>query len=418
MKLRDKRSRATIDDRDVYPSRCNSCNSTFRIIPCEIAKGRESLCTSVYTTYVHHLGLQVFLSYGLLSGLNISSVASRDKPTMATTAYQPISSATDEDGAPIIPQTRPAASRRAYFTLLAVLAGCTLFVLGYAASMVLPGFDFGDSKKSCPCANAPDVPQYFQTSPELWAGPTATGKAPFMAQTVTFNPTATYVPNEPLRTAIPVEGMTDQDPGIFKMMGYLSPYTPSPGFGVNEYPLPQDAEIVQVQMLSRHGARYPTRNSNVYDFGKRIAGADELKASGPLAFLNAWEYQLGQEILVQRGRQELFDSGVLHSYMYSQLYNPNSKIIVRTTTQDRMLKSAEYFVAGFFGLEWTSNATIEVIIEQDTFNNSLAGWLNCPNGRKAPRLGNEAQKVWVNTYLQNGKPPVIGYDSETSLTAT
>jgi hypothetical protein len=31
------------------------------------------------------------------------------------------------------------------------------------------------------------------------------------------------------------------------------------------------------------------------------------------------------------GRQELFDSGVLHSYMYSQLYNPNSKIIVRTT---------------------------------------------------------------------------------------
>jgi hypothetical protein len=51
--------------------------------------------------------------------------------------------------------------------------------------------------------------------------------------------------------------------------------------------------------------------------------------------------------------------------MYGPLYNPNSKIIVRTTTQDRMLKSAEYFLAGFFGLEWTNNATIEVIIEQD-----------------------------------------------------
>jgi hypothetical protein len=43
-----------------------------------------------------------------------------------------------------------------------------------------------------------------------------------------------------------------------------------------------------------------------------------------------------------------------------------------------------------------------VIIEQDKFNNSLAGWLNCPNGRKAPRLGTDAQKVWVETYLQNG----------------
>ena len=27
------------------------------------------------------------------------------------------------------------------------------------------------------------VPQYFQTSPELWAGPTATGRAPFLAAT-------------------------------------------------------------------------------------------------------------------------------------------------------------------------------------------------------------------------------------------
>ena len=62
--------------------------------------------------------------------------------------------------------------------------------------------------------------------------------------------------------------------------------------------------------------------------------------------------------------------GVLHSYMYSKLYDPNSKIIARTTvrisepnpspedsltrskTQDRMLKSAENFMAGFFGLEW------------------------------------------------------------------
>jgi hypothetical protein len=339
--------------------------------------------------------------------LSKGTLASRDKPAMATTAYTPISSELDEDGAPIVVrQQRPTASRQIFWTLVGGLAACTLIVIGFAAGMVLPGFTFGGSGKKCPCDEPQDVPQYFQTSPELWAGPTATGKAPFMAQTVTFNPTATYVPNEPLRTAIPVDGMTDTDPGIFKLMGYLSPYTPSPGFGVNEYPLPEDAELVQVQMLSRHGARYPTRNSNVYEFGKKVAAADGLKASGPLAFLNDWEYHLGQEILVQKGRQELFDSGVLHSYMYSSLYNPNSKIIVRTTTQDRMLKSAEYFVAGFFGLEWTNNATIEVIIEQDTFNNSLAGWLNCPNGRKAPRLGSEAQKVWVATYLQNGRSQV------------
>lgn len=60
--------------------------------------------------------------------------------------------------------------------------------------------------------------------------------------------------------------------------------------------------------------------------------------------------------------------------MYGKLYNPESKIIIRTTvsvaihddggrpftviflirrqTQDRMLRSAENWAAGFFGLDW------------------------------------------------------------------
>jgi hypothetical protein len=106
--------------------------------------------------------------------------------------------------------------------------------------------------------------------------------------------------------------------------------------------------------------------------------------------------------------------------MYAQLYNPNSKIIIRTTvsthtirralnkranqlaqTQDRMLKSAEYFAAGFFGLQWTRNATIEVIIEENRFNNSLAGYLNCPNSNKV-NAGTGAASIWINNYLQNG----------------
>lgn len=172
---------------------------------------------------------------------------------------------------------------------------------------------------SCDCAEpTPTVPQYFQTSPELWAGPTKTGVPAFLAQTRTFDPTASFVPNQPLQTAIPIEGMGAANESIFQMMGYLSPYMPSPGFGVDEYPLPAGAEIVQLQMLSRHGSRYPTSGtgSNVMMFGQRIAEAKArrlgtFKATGPLEFLNDWEYQLGYEILVPKGRQELFDSGIL-----------------------------------------------------------------------------------------------------------
>jgi hypothetical protein len=131
-----------------------------------------------------------------------------------------------------------------------------------------------------------------------------------MAQTRTFDPAKTYVPNEPLQTAIPIQGMLEGNRSIFQMMGFLSSYFPSPGFGVDEYPLPAGAEIVQVQMVSRHGARYPTSNSGVEKFGKKFADASgKFKGSGPLTFLNSWTYQLGSNILVPRGREELFSSG-------------------------------------------------------------------------------------------------------------
>ena len=164
---------------------------------------------------------------------------------------------------------------------------------------------------SCPCPTKPP-PQYFQTSPELWAGPTATGKPAFMAQTRVIEPSETYVPNEPLQTSVPIEGMKQGNESIFKLMGYLSPYSPSPGFGVSEYPLPEGADLLQVQMLSRHGARYPTTGADVEKLGQRIAKAgDDFKPKGDLGFLKDWKYQLGAEILVAKGRQELYDSGTM-----------------------------------------------------------------------------------------------------------
>lgn len=139
-----------------------------------------------------------------------------------------------------------------------------------------------------------------------------------MAQTRVFDPTGTYVPNEPLQTSIPIEGMQEGNQSIFKMMGYLSPYTPSPGFGVDEYPIPHDAEIIQVQMLSRHGSRYPTSGSEVAQFGERIANAtDKFQPKGSLAFMKNWKYQLGAEILVPKGREELYQSGELSLLYFS-----------------------------------------------------------------------------------------------------
>ena len=189
-------------------------------------------------------------------------------------------------------------------------------------------------------------------------------------------------------------------------MGQVSPYFPNPsGFGVNEYPLPAGTNITQVHMLHRHGSRYPTTNASVEKFGtalEKLVANGTANFTGALSFLNAFKYELGNEILVPVGRQELFDSGVLHYYDYGHLYNTSTKIIARTTTQDRMLKSAEYFMAGFFGLQWTNNATLELIIEGNNYNNSLAGYDNCNNSNLAVAEGGaNASIIWQGTYLKD-----------------
>lgn len=123
----------------------------------------------------------------------------------------------------------------------------------------------------------------------------------------------------------------------------------------------------------------------------------EYYSTGSISFLNTWKYTEGINILSPWGRQELYDSGVLHNYEYGHLYDPNSgkKIIARSTTMDRMVKSAEVrvlhmmisifvdgflqnFLSGFFGLSWQNNATLELIIDETGFNNSLAGYNACP----------------------------------------
>jgi hypothetical protein len=48
------------------------------------------------------------------------------------------------------------------------------------------------------------------------------------------------------------------------------------------------------------------------------------------------------------------------------------------------------------------NATIEVIIEADGFNNSLAGYMACPNGRKL-RNAKAASVAWHTQYLEDGE---------------
>ena len=69
-----------------------------------------------------------------------------------------------------------------------------------------------------------------------------------------------------------------------------------------------------------------------------------------------------------------------------------------------MVKSAENFAAGFFGLAWTDNATIEVIIDQIDYNNSLSGYNQCPNANNyISEGGDNASVLFEDIYLKEAQ---------------
>ena len=151
------------------------------------------------------------------------------------------------------------------------------------------------------------VPDYFQTTPEIFAGPTVTGSAAFLAETnpAPF-PSTTYIPPQPLETQVPIQGTpqnADDNGNIFHLHGLLSHYFPNPdGFGVDEFPLPKGANISYLYMLHRHGSRYSTGAPGVV--GKIVNNTGKFTASGALSFLNDWTYKLGEQILTPVGHQE------------------------------------------------------------------------------------------------------------------
>lgn len=175
---------------------------------------------------------------------------------------------------------------------------------------------------------------------------------------------------------------------------------PSPhGFGAEELPVPPGANISQAHVIHRHGSRYPTTSSGAKEWAEKIRKHSH-EFSGRLAFLKDWKYLLGLERLTANGRLELFKSGVLHNYNYGKLYNETERLVARTTTEYRMLESAENFLAGFFGLNWAKKVDLEVIIESEGFNNSLSGGSNCPNIGKAYGVMNSVAGRWKDNYLK------------------
>ncbi|CAF1589090.1 unnamed protein product [Adineta ricciae] len=166
----------------------------------------------------------------------------------------------------------------------------------------------------------------------------------------------------------------------------IRPYVDNPPtiFGVTETDLPDGCQIEQAHVLHRHGARYPT--SDPFDGGNIKRFAEKINQNtknflGPLAFLNTWSLQLGEELLVPNGYNAEMISGIDFRNEYGHiLNNAFSKSLLRTSGVNRNYQSTIAWATGYFG---SSNSTDQYSIlslgYQNGSNNTLYGALACQN---------------------------------------
>ncbi|WFD00398.1 hypothetical protein MYAM1_003147 [Malassezia yamatoensis] len=230
-----------------------------------------------------------------------------------------------------------------------------------------------------------------------YPGTFKTGSPPEFAQEM--------VPMSRTRGVSPIQtGIVGYDEKFnpFQHMGPLSPYF-SADFQVDNgkyLATPTGANgtctLTQVHILHRHGARYPTGGSPT-ELVRDMVKQRGVAFTGPLTFLNMYEYRLGAELLVPLGRQQLHMSGVKSAIDYGKLAEidlaSNKKLFVRTGSQQRIVDSALAWITGFWGNGWMNKTDFEVQIEEPHFNTTLAPNFACEAAVEAHAEDN------VNKYL-------------------
>ncbi|TKA26868.1 hypothetical protein B0A50_04314 [Salinomyces thailandicus] len=222
--------------------------------------------------------------------------------------------------------------------------------------------------------------------------------------------------------------LTDIDV-ISQYWGQIAPYQDNNDrhFGVEDVGLPDGCQIEQAHTLQRHAQRFPIDQyddgANDERFAAKVLNFSSTHShasfSGPLKFLNSYQYQMGESYLTGLGAATEFESGVnfwnrygriLYDAVPGQLqYNAtyqNStarpKPVLRTTSQSRMRDSEISWALGFFGPSFYAEPMpsldnfvngslfdVVVISEEGTENNTLASYISCFEESLLPYYGDE-----------------------------
>ncbi|TDL30133.1 phosphoglycerate mutase-like protein [Rickenella mellea] len=169
----------------------------------------------------------------------------------------------------------------------------------------------------------------------------------------------------------------------------------SPFFAPNPYTPPaKHCKITQVNIIERHGARFPTASAGAQIEASLAKLQAVPKYTDPsLNFLKNFTYDLGHDDLVPFGAAQSFDAGQLVFVRYEKLVQ-NALPFVRASSSQRVVDSANNWTAGVaFASNQKSQPFLSVILNEalnDTLDDNM-----CPNAGSSTAQTNTWQVIYA-----------------------
>lgn len=169
--------------------------------------------------------------------------------------------------------------------------------------------------------------------------------------------------------------------------------------------VPDKCDVTFVQVLSRHGARFPTASKSAkYKALIQEIQANATEFKGEAAFLRSYNYTLGSDDLTAFGKQQMVNSGIKFYKRYTKLAKKNTPFI-RSSGSSRVIESGEKFIEGFQETKHqdssalhASTPKISVIISEDAGSNNTLNHNTCPNF-EASELGDAVADNYTSIFI-------------------
>lgn len=167
---------------------------------------------------------------------------------------------------------------------------------------------------------------------------------------------------------------------------------------------PKGCQVSFANVLSRHGGRDPTLGKSIA-YHLLIAEIQNTSTAypGQFSFLKDYEYNLGADQLTEAGRQEMVNSGAHFYTRYHKLVQQNPPF-VRAGGQERVVESAEKWLAGIARKQGKTAEEVDLIIPEGRQWNNTLSHDTCPAFETGPNRGRggRAMSVWASKFV----PPI------------